>query len=531
MLGLKGFSRRLKNKISKIFNPHGERNATKDSVLHASATSTSGRHPTITFEPFIEKGPLISAYANYTPKVTFSYLAGHASFQTGYFGVEDTATVSGMLNLRFPDNDPCLAKSIVISLIGEERIRWTEKTPDVETPTKSTSRKRSESTNRMASNVFCNQSICVWQTCLVGYEEIRSLDIPFSFNLPTDLPASLYLDDVQARIKEVEVGLWLTKYAEEPAVLDDDRSAQSWSVAEPNSEIPIRWSSWNDAAAIQRGLGWEITLNKTLFGPDNHIMVSVKLLFMDPRVKVESISFGLQEIRTCHIDDDQIVNKSKKYIRHERVRGEDIAILPGPDKEGFVVFVTPTDGVTFDVNTMYITVKHKVKIRIDFSQYAAIEKDIVIRNFISRNEIALRSAALESERKGLKIEEWRMSRISQSKRMQDKTFRESKRYSMNGAGVGGSGVVRMVSGNATFAVQDENYDALEHRQELEERLVSMQDELQQDYLDDREEELDNVQAEGSTSARYGYALNNGHVKLDSDDENARQRYYESRGWI
>src|SRR6185369_353352 len=157
-----------------------------------------------------------------------------------------------------------------------------------------------------------------------------------------------------SRIKEVEVGLWLTKYAEEPAVLDDDRSAQSWSVAEPNSEVPIRWSSWNDAAAIQRGLGWEITLNKTLFGPDNHIMVSVKLLFMDPRVKVESISFGLQEIRTCHIGDEQIVNKSKKYIRHERVRGEDIAILPGPDKEGFVVFVTPTDGVTFDVNTMHI---------------------------------------------------------------------------------------------------------------------------------------------------------------------------------
>src|SRR6266498_391954 len=120
------------------------------------------------------RGPSRSLYKGFTPYAYFSYTPGQKSFQQGYLGITNRASIVGFLHLRFPAEHPLYAKQIQIRFSGNECIQLKELGPKVLT---------------CDTNPICNIILELWKSPDDDYHEIHDMDLPFEIPLPPDAPS------------------------------------------------------------------------------------------------------------------------------------------------------------------------------------------------------------------------------------------------------------------------------------------------------------------------------------------------------
>ena len=132
-----------------------------------------------------------SSHFNFVP------LPKQTSFLSGLHGLEPPAYICGRLVLSYSSESPVHAKRILVSLTGKQSVSWharpTQFTiPEPSSAVRKSSQRSKNEVHHRADHVFFSQTLEVWTSKSVeGYQDLTSLELPFSFCLPEDAPASI----------------------------------------------------------------------------------------------------------------------------------------------------------------------------------------------------------------------------------------------------------------------------------------------------------------------------------------------------
>ncbi|CAG8536986.1 13317_t:CDS:2 [Funneliformis caledonium] len=295
-------------------------------------------------------------YSRNSKRAFLTYAPGKASFQVGYLGA-DKSTIEGVLQLKYDEEKPLFAKKITLSFVGKEYVFFA----GIEDESKI-------STHTAKRKFFCN-NITIWRSQSKGqYEAIKSLDLPFKFKLPENLPPSITMDkgcgrlyymlravisrrrmDPNSRIKKkvVKVVVPITRYTITP---------------QPE---PSRWFIKEDGPAKPHAFGYDVSLTQSTCGPGETIVVPVKLYFHEPQVYFKKLFVGIKEYHELRTDEYE--TSTKKYLVEETVLANDLPISSGPDNECFIeikLHIPFARQLVYTLDSTYLSVYHKLKVKV-----------------------------------------------------------------------------------------------------------------------------------------------------------------------
>jgi hypothetical protein len=338
----------------------------------------------------------VALRSRYSKKVFFEYSPRESSFQIGYLG-SDKSTIEGILRLRYTDDKPIFAKKITLSFIGKEFVRFAgtlEEGQDIvkeddesEIYDNDDKEEGEESTNKVstykAKREFFASKIIIWRSQSKGhYEGVKYLDLPFKFKLPDNIPPSVIMGEGCGRIyytlkavisrrpidpnsrnmkKMIKYVVPIVRYTITP---------------EPKS---IRWYRKEEGPAKQYVLDHDVSVARSTFGPGESVVIPIKLTFHEPQIYLKKIFVGLKEYHELRTEKYETL--TKRYIVNEIVQADTIPISHGPDNEYSVEvnFNIPREReLVYDIDTTYITVSHKLKIKV----YLGKAPDLHLSNFI-----------------------------------------------------------------------------------------------------------------------------------------------------
>jgi hypothetical protein len=330
--------------------------------------------------------PPKSEYKKSSEKVFFSYPGSQDHFQINYLGVNPNAILAGTLHLRFPSSEPILASRIDLIFRGSEKVKWTE-------------RHGESSVTYKAKEVFLNQLSQLWTTSKPNgdYEEIRNLDIPFEISLPTNLPPSIKIDGGKGKIRYKLIAsisrkgnLWKFKGSEKTVILSVDLNRY---FSPPMNLQSFNWNQLNDYEAINRGLGYDITLANSIGGPSMPFVVNLLLKFHKQDFKITKITFGIKEYRK--LTTKRKTRKTKCYILEKNIKGDEIPLNSDSEVRTQVKLEMPewnkSKNFCWTINDRrHIDVNHKIKIKIHcggiFTNNIKLDKEIEIKNILVPNQ-------------------------------------------------------------------------------------------------------------------------------------------------
>ncbi|CAI2180800.1 15883_t:CDS:1 [Funneliformis geosporum] len=335
------------------------------------------------------KGPSRSLYKEFNPTAYFSYQPGRKSFQQGYLGITNNVSIVGFLHIRNPANQPLYAKRIQICFLGTEFIQLQETGPKVLT---------------YSTSSICNIIIELWKSPNDDYYEIHDMDLPFEIPLPLDLPSSISLDKERGKI-QYSLRAIISKKPNIKLFRGSTKIIQCAYTVDRYTLPPLPLpepKKWTKESPIKRGIGYEISLNNSVFGPRYPIVVRLKLTFYDSRVSLEDIVVGLKEYTFMGAQSDS-KNKSK-YIGRKIVRGKQITMSSDSQYSQFttdIKFSIPEDCIgklSWSNEGFNIKVTHKVKIKVKFGLFSKYNIDLAtpvkILNMLNVEEEAYLAAEI-----------------------------------------------------------------------------------------------------------------------------------------
>ncbi|CAG8687339.1 10592_t:CDS:1 [Funneliformis caledonium] len=335
------------------------------------------------------KGPSQTLYKEFNPTAYFSYQPGRKSFQQGYLGITNNVSIVGSLHIRNPANQPLYAKRIQISFLGTEYIQLQETGPKVLT---------------YSTNSICKIIIELWTSPNDDYYEIHDMDLPFEIPLPLDLPSSLTLNKERGKIQYSLRAIISKKpsikhFRGSTKIIQCAYTVDRYTL--PPLPLPVP-KQWTKESPMKRGIGYEILLNNTVFGPRYPIVVRLKLTFYDTLVSLEDIVVGLKEYTFIGTPSDS-KNKSK-YIGRKFVKGKQIPMTSESQYSQFITdvkFSIPEDCIgklSWSTEGLNIKVTHKVKIKVKFGLFSKyninLEAPVKILNMLSVEEEAYLAAEI-----------------------------------------------------------------------------------------------------------------------------------------
>ncbi|RIA92085.1 hypothetical protein C1645_875003 [Glomus cerebriforme] len=323
--------------------------------------------------------PPKSIYKKSSKKVFFSYPENQTQFLVGYYGVSPNASIIGTLHLRFPSSNPLLATKIDLNFKGYEKVKWTE------------NKGESTATYR-AIGTFVSKLFQIWKTSDPNgdFEEIQDLDIPFKINLPEVLPPTIEIDNGRGKIRyELIVNikrkgnLWKLEGSEKSVVLSINFNKYALF---PINLQPFNWSQLNNHIAKSRGLGYNITLENSIGGPNMPFIINLILNFHKQDFIISKISFGIKEYHTLIAPMNS--RNSSFYLVEKDIKGSELLLYDGIvntqakleiDKNNKKLCWTISDG-------RHIVVSHKIKIKIHCGRILTsnikLETGVQIKNIL-----------------------------------------------------------------------------------------------------------------------------------------------------
>ncbi|CAG8632172.1 10863_t:CDS:2, partial [Diversispora eburnea] len=203
-------------------------------------------------------------YKKYSEKLSFCYAPGHSQFQDGYIGINESS-VSGILELNFPSDDPVHDKQIDITLKGVEYVFWTE------------NHGKNSKTYRHKEILIC-QDICVWRSHDNTYQQINELQLPFQFELPDNLPSSVKFAREESKIyyslkASMKQESSMLKFRGSTKFIKIRCPITRYSLF-PTISIPTQFSNYDDPSAISRGIGYSVSLEHNCIPPRNDTILN-----------------------------------------------------------------------------------------------------------------------------------------------------------------------------------------------------------------------------------------------------------------
>ncbi|CAG8464400.1 3863_t:CDS:1, partial [Diversispora eburnea] len=342
-------------------------------------------------------------------KAFFSYSPDENSFQLGHLGA-NKSIISGILHIRYTEEKPVFAKKVKVSFVGKEYAFF--RGTLIEEKNNNDGNDYSDGDESYANNEYdsdvspTNPSIhtakrkffgtttCLWKSQSKGsYEGVKFLDLPFKFKLPNNLPPSIVMDGGCGRI-------YYTLKAEiSRRPLDPDSRIHKkiikmvvpisrYTITPPPN--PSKWLANDEGPAISHIVGYEVALSNTTFSPGGTIIVPVKLKFREPQVYLKKIMVGIKEYHEFRTNKYE--TSTKKYISQESILGNSISMTDSPDNNEISVEVKLNiphfRNLTYSVETTYLTVMHKLKVKINMGRAPDINlsKPITIENIITHEE-------------------------------------------------------------------------------------------------------------------------------------------------
>lgn len=333
----------------------------------------------------------IAPRSRYSKKVFFEYSPGESSFQLGYLG-PDKSTIEGILRLRYTDDKPIFAKKITLSFVGKEFVRFAgtlEKGQDIlkeddESEVYDEKASTTKITTHKAKREFFASKITIWRSQSKGhYESVKYLDLPFKFNLPDNIPPSVIMDEGCGRVYYTLKAI-ISRRSIDPNSRNTKKMikylvpvVRHTITPEPQS---IHWIKKEEGPAKQYVLEHDVSVARSIFGPGEFVVIPIKLTFHEPQVYLKKIFVGLKEYHELRTEKYETL--TKRYIVKEIVQADAIPISQGPDNECFVevkLNMPHERKLVYDINTTYITVSHKLKIKICLGK----APDLKLSNFVS----------------------------------------------------------------------------------------------------------------------------------------------------
>ncbi|CAG8696744.1 13832_t:CDS:1 [Dentiscutata erythropus] len=341
-------------------------------------------------------------------KVFFAFSPGESSFQRGYLGAHPDVFLTGVLHIRYTNKKPIFAKKVEVSFVGKESVffigtleegqKIKEDDDDFSDDEVST---ETLSTHTAKRTIF-SSSICLWRSQSKGsYESVTGLDLPFRFKLPENLPPSLYMDKGCGRI------YYMLKATISRRPIDpDSRNYEKkikifcpivrYTVTPP--QIPSRWLVKQEGPALPHAVDYDVSLSHSTFGSGSSIVVPIKLKFHEPQIYLKNIFIGIKEYHELRTNRYETI--TKRYIVEETVNAESIP-TSGSDNEyslNVKLSIPSTRNLVYSVDSTYITVSHKIKVKFHLGKTPNINlsKFINIQNVVSRKEYSRESLKVET---------------------------------------------------------------------------------------------------------------------------------------
>jgi hypothetical protein len=328
----------------------------------------------------LPKGPPRSSYKEFTPSIYFSYQEGRKSFQQGFLGITNNASIVGFLHLQFPSEEPLYMKQIRLSFSGTEYIQLHETGPKF---------------LNYGTNSICNITVDLWKSDNDDYQKINNLILPFEILLPNDIPSSLSVYKDRGKIEYSLRAIISRKpniktFQGSTKVIQCAYTVDRYSLP-PSIPNPVKWR--NDKTK-KKGIGYEINLNDKVFGPRYPINVRVKLTFYDARLSLDDIVISLKEYTAITVRSD--IKKKRKNVGKKIVTGKQIPISKETQYNECITdikFTIPDDclcNFNWSEESFHIEVTHKVKIKVNFGLFSKnninLEIPVKIINMLSEEE-------------------------------------------------------------------------------------------------------------------------------------------------
>jgi hypothetical protein len=333
----------------------------------------------------INNVPSRSDYKKKSEKVCFSYPGNQSHFQTGHYGIDTDVSIAGTLHIRFHSSEPLLATKIELILKGYEKVEW------IENYGKTT-------ITYSAEDTFLYLQSELWKTSDINgnYEQIQHMDLPFEFKLPENLPSSIRIDDGEGKVRYKLIAninrkrnLWKFKGSEKCVELPIDLDKY---FSPPTDLKPLNWYQFNDSEAISRGLGYNITLENSIGGPNIPFVINSILKFHKQDFKITKILFGIKEYHKL-TTKGKTSKKSSFYVVEKIIKGDEIYSNSNDEVKIQAILEIPEWSEKNKKNPCWTTndrkhidVHHKVKIKIHcggmFTSNIKLENDVEIKNII-----------------------------------------------------------------------------------------------------------------------------------------------------
>ncbi|CAB4392135.1 unnamed protein product [Rhizophagus irregularis] len=332
----------------------------------------------------------VAPRSKYSRKVFFEYSPEETSFQLGYLG-PDKSTIEGTLRLRYTDDKPIFAKKITLSFVGKEFVRFAgilEKGQDIlreddESEVYDEQASTTKITTHKAKREFFASKIIIWRSQSKGhYEGVKHLDLPFKFKLPDNIPPSTIMDEGSGRIYYTLKAV-ISRRSIDPNSRNTKKTIKylvpvvRYTITpEPKS---IHWIKKEGGPTKQYVLDHDVSVARSIFGPGEFVVIPIKLTFNEPQVYLKKIFVGLKEYHELRTDKYETL--TKRYVVKEIVEADTIPISQGPDNECFVevkLNMPNERKLLYDIDTTYITVSHKLKIKICLGK----APDLNLSNFV-----------------------------------------------------------------------------------------------------------------------------------------------------
>ncbi|CAG8494771.1 15660_t:CDS:1 [Funneliformis caledonium] len=315
-------------------------------------------------------------------------------FQQGYYGIENTV-LKGSFHLRYSTNSPLCANKIEMILEGKQCVSW----------------KDVHGKEIRGEKMLCKQTKIIWESLNNEFEDILTMDLPFEFSLPNNLPATITPLNVSGHITGgvagdgSEVGHITYSLRAEISrpmnifklrmntkkIIDVWCRIHRWK-SPPLHDRPFKWKG------NVMGIGYEVELEKTLFNYKDIINIPMKFVVNDiTNVKIKKIYVRIKEYHKLKVN-----GKSKTiggFVVADSAFGEQMrkstTTTSGRDHDYFIrmqLNLTKTNlgrKLNCSTKTEYIDIRHKLKVKITLnpsSKSIELDKEISILNVFAKRD-------------------------------------------------------------------------------------------------------------------------------------------------
>ncbi|CAG8769470.1 18916_t:CDS:1, partial [Acaulospora morrowiae] len=323
-------------------------------------------------------GPPRTDYRHFSSRAYFTYTPHETQFQQGYLGIQPSK-IKGTFHLRYPTSQPLLVERIEITFKGKGSVKW----------------KQGKREYRRV-NKFFRLTKEIWSSLARGYfEPITSLDLPFDFIIPDVSPSTI----TQIDNGSINYSIKAKIYRKSNFIVKNSSKV---------IEVWVNINRWNFpptpdyeiSPIVKRFEMFEcqMILDRTVFGANDVINVSIRFILFDMRVNVKKVLIKLKQYHRLKSSLDSKL--TKRYVAGDEVSGDQILMSSDLLNEFLVERkLNLREGhdrsrdLRCSCNTVLMDIWHKVKVKVYMgnteTSYVGFEKDVKICNVAPVNSFII----------------------------------------------------------------------------------------------------------------------------------------------